>query len=264
MFPLPFLFVAAASAATIDSDQLGAQLKSTYTHLMEPYLVGAVGVDAEKAVQRALRSQPGTHVELVRMPTIGDAGAEMTRALGKAGMRCGLYIKPEPADRWTISQHGDCRSVQELGAEAGPAAGPAAPPVVLATDPEPAPTPPAAQSDPSSAAWQIARLERSVPDPNTALLQSTILGFGAGHFYAHNSRRGGLHLALQLGGIGLSALGFRYGMNANSQTEAKLAEAMVFIGSGVFAGDRVFDIFTAPMSAHDEAEERLQRGRQGL
>jgi len=275
---LLLVLIAAATASTastastmVATDDLAVHLRRNSARILEPFIIGVEGEDTERAVRRALKGDLPAAVEIVRMPIIGDPEFEMERALAKAETRCGLYISPANRGVWTVSSHGDCRSAAQLVASAQAA--------VSAPDSTPTPqtapqltsgqptegatigstTDPGADID---ALWRIAQLEQQLPDPNTALLESLLFGFGAGHYYSGHNERGTLHLGLQVGGLALSGLGVLYGNNVADETwEYKLASGLMVVGGVVFGADRVVDIYTAPSSAHDVGRRRMEKRR---
>jgi hypothetical protein len=267
---LLLLCCTALAGTELSAEHLDDRLRDVYVRLGEPYLIGASGEEAERAVIAALKASPGTYVEVVRMPTIGDQTAEMQRVMKKLELRCGLFISPGVGGGWVVNEHGECRPSGAVHAEAPHVVEANGTSLDGATDSTSGTQGGRASASaqhtlPSSdreTLWQIARLEQEVPDPNTALLQSTILGFGTGHFYSGNSMRGKTHLGLQAGGILLSGLGALY-RSGTERTEGQRTAASVLVGIGgvVYLGDRVVDIYTAPMSAHESAEYRMRRGR---
>jgi TM2 domain-containing membrane protein YozV len=264
MLSVPMLvLLASASATQLGKGQLEDHLRTTSARLGEPYLVGAVGEKVERAVRRALDAAPGVHVDLTRMPTIGDADAEMARALAEAGLRCGLYIAESSSGGWSVTNHGDCRSVQAMRAEEGGASDEPAEPAVQAPPPPAPPRPPApASTSDAVVLWKIARLEAEAPDPAVALLESTILGFGTGHFYADKPARGWTHLGVQALGLGLSGFATWYGTTqAETTRQWNTADRLLTLGFVIYGADRVVDMYTAPISAHDTASERMKARR---
>ncbi|MFH1463012.1 MAG: hypothetical protein ABIO70_01365 [Pseudomonadota bacterium] len=270
---LALLFAAhvALAGTTTTVAGLEARLRELNRSVAEPILVGAAGGEAEKILDRMERNGP-LPVRVVRVPTVGDAGVEMERALGSAGLRCGLRVTMAAGSNLAIETFGDCRSAAEAAVASElppvPPAAPAAPP--------PSPAPVAAVPAPSVEAPSGPGLDRGdllyvgrawakAPDPTVALLESTILGFGMGHFYARRPKEGAVHLGLQVVGSALSGLG--YGIYADASVfddnrRQKLAwgEGLMIAGGALFSTDRVVDIYRAPLSARDE-RVRLMGGR---
>jgi hypothetical protein len=266
MLSVPALvLIASASAAQLGRGQLEDHLRTTHARLQEPFLVGAEGEKVERAVRKALGSAPGVKAELMRMPTIGDTDAEMARAMASHDMRCGLFISASDTGGWSVTKHGDCRSVQAIRSaeeqdDANPPIAQAPPP----REPAPAPATPTVSAHGSDAVvlWKIARLEQDLPDPTVALLQSTILGFGTGHFYADKPAQGWTHLGLQALGLGMSGFATWYGTNqAETHRQFNTADRLLTLGLVIYGADRVVDMYTAPLSAHDTASERMKRRR---
>jgi hypothetical protein len=267
--PHPILaLVAAASASTVvATNDLAVHLHKNSARILEPMIIGVEGPDTERVVRKATKGALPAAVEIVRMPIIGDPESEMARILAKTDTRCGLYISPANRGMWTVSTHGDCRSAAQLAAEAQETDGTPADPAI----PDPVTVQPAqspgvfASTDPSTevdAMWRIAQLEQQLPDPNTAMLQSLVFGFGAGHYYAGNNKRGRLHMGMQAGGLALSALSFLYGAKIADETwKYELASGTMVVGGAVFGADRVWDIYTAPSSAHDVGRRRMEKRR---
>ncbi len=262
------LFLASASAEQVEKGELEARLNLTAARLGETFLVGAVGDKAERAVNKALDRSPRVKVKLTRIPSIGDADAEMVRAMGEINLRCGLYVAPSDAGGWTVHEHGDCTSAAAIRAESEPQDdGSADRPAPGARQRPPAQRRGQAPSPPSDSRTliKIAQLQPQLPDPATAMLQSTLLGFGAGHFYSGRTERGLVHMGLQVAGLGLSGLGTTLVNGAqgwsNADTRRKAGLAFTITGSLTFVGSRVTDIYTAPLSAHEEGAERMAQMR---
>ena len=102
------------------------------------------------------------------------------------------------------------------------------------------------------------RLEASLPDPATATLQSALVGFGSGHFYAERPVNGFVFLGGQLLGLGLVGAGSM--LTTNGETPGVRNKGRVLmIGGMSFTGlVRVAEIATAPHAAHRTADEKLR------
>jgi hypothetical protein len=86
-------------------------------------------------------------------------------------------------------------------------------------------------------AWRA----RYLPDPQVAWSQSITIGFGTGHFYAHDPVAGGVHLSIQALGAAILAGGLAQKGNGTAAISA---------GALIFIGDRIIDAVTAPLAAH--------------
>ncbi len=253
----------ASSAATVSTDNLESKLRVLSNRVGEPVLVGAVGAGAEKAASRC----DGQH-QIVRVPSVGDPEAEMARALSRAGLRCGVRLEELSGRSWKLETYGECRSASQIASEAGgqPVDDldsvdfdeiPATPaPSVAGASQQAEPVVNLDRGDP----WRVARAYGKAPDPMVAALDSLLLGFGTGHFYAGNHEEGFAHLGTQvglLGVIGLSALVMSEARNTGTQ---RFGSIMVGVGSSALVGARVVDFYRAPISARDETY-RLLKGR---
>lgn len=93
------------------------------------------------------------------------------------------------------------------------------------------------------------------PDDTTAVLLSSIVGFGAGHFYADQPRAGNPHALLQglstagLVGGGVLLVVVSPGHQPGSGSDDLLVPTAVLVTAGtLFLVDRIVDIATAPRS----------------
>jgi hypothetical protein len=122
--------------------------------------------------------------------------------------------------------------------------------------------PPRPELDAMSAqeAWELSRIEHSLPDPNVALNQSLIVGFGAGHFYAGQRQRGLIFAGIQLVGAGIAGAAAVKEANSSVYSEYTYAPLM-WVGLGIAGAARLADAYTAPYSAHLSADEALQYPR---
>lgn len=111
-------------------------------------------------------------------------------------------------------------------------------------------------------AWELTRIHATLPDPNAALLQSALLGFGAGHFYAEQPRLGLIHAGVQAVGVGLAGLGG--GLASGVSRYSNLGEryqAIMYAGLALTGAGRLADLYTAPYSARKTADETLTFSR---
>ena len=100
-----------------------------------------------------------------------------------------------------------------------------------------------------------ALLEARLPDPNTATLQSTVLGFGAGHFYAGNVKRGAIFAGLQVLSVAIGAYAYdNPGANLSGSAQSSLFAVGVW-GLGL---SRAGDILLAPHTAHQSSEAMIR------
>lgn len=189
------------------------------------------------------------------------ASGDPSGALASAGVDCGLSLtKAGPGSYWNVTRIGSCEAApsHSEGASTTPVAPAAAGPPPRGSSPGPrsAPMPPPRPAIDTDALGRYLEVQVTAPDPTAALLSSTLLGFGAGHFYAGNTQRGATHAALQGGGILLTVIGV-----AVAPRDPGLASALTTIGGGTAGVSRVVDIWTAPYSARDEAQRMARRVR---
>jgi hypothetical protein len=280
------LLAGMASAETTTLTGLASKLRDLNKSTGEAVLLGAAGPEAEKALQRLQRDTPSVKVEIVRVPTMGDTRGEMERALAQAELHCALRVVPLGASSWQVDSYGDCRSPQERamgvhtegsdstlstlaalseqvsdeGVGESPAAGSPAPSApVPGTAAGPAPSSPTAQVhqlDRGDLRW-AARSYAQGPEPVVALLESSIVGFGAGHFYSGNTDEGRKHLAVQGGSLGLYLVGMLVAANAETDSGVRTGVFVSNVGLAGFGVGRVVDIYRAPISAHDARARNL-------
>jgi hypothetical protein len=270
---IALLLTASAAFASTTTTIAGLEdrLRALNRSIAEPILVGAAGPEVEKVLEKMQHAGPVLPVQVVRVPTMGDAAAEMQRALASAGLRCGLRVTTAHGGGLGVETFGDCRSAADFAASPQPPAPTApapAPPVAPPSQAVPRPTPeppPEVASAPSLGLDRgdllyVGRAWAKAPDPAVALLESTLLGFGTGHFYAGNAEEGKIHLGIQAGGLVLSGLGTLLSVQARSSGGATFGMVLTSAGSAAFTIDRVVDIYRAPLSARDE-RTRLMGGR---
>jgi hypothetical protein len=119
---------------------------------------------------------------------------------------------------------------------------------------EPAPIPPLARD-----------VTAFLPDATTATLQSTIVGFGSGHFYAGEKPAGAVFATSQGVGVLIVGLG-ALALAAEQEERPRDRETsghvtMIGVGGTVFALARTFDIALAPRSVRKARERMLAAGR---
>ncbi len=294
MFSLTAVLLLAGIAGAATSSDLESRLHKLWQLTGEPVLVGAVGAEVEKAVLKLDKRGAAGTLRVVRIPTVGDPQAEMDRALGLAGLRCGVKVEARDGGGWNFQEYGDCRSRAELRAEQQAAEEPAsgdalrslsqaltevddddfeAVPLPETVRRTPSPHPQAAPSGaqpapPSSPApsfqyrqlYAVAEAYGAAPDPVVAWLNSAVIGFGTGHFYSGNPSEGWTHLTVQVGCLGLAGLGTLISTQANSGLGRDLGAGLLVVGSLGFSVGRVADIYRAPLSAQEE-RARLRSGR---
>ena len=107
-----------------------------------------------------------------------------------------------------------------------------------------------------SDAWLIG----NSPQPGTAMALSTVVGFGAGHFYSGNKEEGMAHLAVQGGSLGLYVIGALVAANASTSSGARAGSTMSSIGIVGLSVGRIADVYRAPLSA-EAARMRSLSGR---
>lgn len=74
-----------------------------------PLVVGVAGPEAEHWLERQLRERPSLarSVAVVRVPTVGDPQAEMTRLMRERGVSCAVRVA-EQGSTWAAQSFGDC------------------------------------------------------------------------------------------------------------------------------------------------------------
>jgi len=111
-------------------------------------------------------------------------------------------------------------------------------------------------------AWELAQVQATLPDPNVAMNQSLIVGFGSGHFYAKQPMPGFIHAGVQLVGVAVAAAGMAKKFSLPSGSNAyEEAQTLQFIGLGIAGAGRLADAYTAPFSARRTADEALAFSR---
>lgn len=219
-------------------------------------VVAAAGSDAERMLRRLVRAHPDAPCTLERVPLMSEPEEDMVRLLSRANSDCALRVAPGGLEgEWLVSEHGSCGG--EDGADVTgwlPVDGEPNRPVRRSRRSE---EPARAQValDPT----RLLLLERSVPDPTTALLSSFLVGFGSGHFYARNPRAGWLYAGLEAGGLAVYGMGRLGEAQALTSEGAGAARAVSVIGLAVAIGVRLVDAGTAPAAAHLEARRQIER-----
>lgn len=84
------------------------------------------------------------------------------------------------------------------------------------------------------------------PDPTTATLQSTLVGFGAGHFYAGQKETGMLFLVAE----GVGAAMIVAGRDPFGAVQADAEPLLLTSGLVIHGLFRLAEIATAPYAAH--------------
>lgn len=77
-------------------------------------LVGVAGPEAAKALEKLQSEHGDLAIKVITVPTLGDAEAEMSRALGAAALTCGVRVMLDPTDNsWGMTTHGACDEAEE-------------------------------------------------------------------------------------------------------------------------------------------------------
>lgn len=265
-----WLVSSAMAFDVLSTAALPDHFKEIENRVGEPPVVAAAGNDAWRTLQQLLRTSPPPSWTVERVPLMGEVDRDMARVLAETGRPCALRVSGggTPGE-WFVSEHGACGApnyrldrgwVPEDGA-VGVASG--TPAGVADGDGDEAasvlaPMLGSPQVGGIPLEGRLLLLDHTVPDPTTALLSSALVGFGAGHFYAHDMDAGWLHLGLQAGGLGLwglSALIKPAAWNPSGQTAAK---AIGVLGLGITVGSRLWDAGTAPRAAEIEARRQIE------
>ncbi len=296
MLFLGVLMVSTASAAVLPKAELEGEILALAERAGGPVLAGAAGSAAQKALAEIQQRVPASQLVVVSIPSSGSHQQQMDSALAQAELSCGLRVSALGSS-WMVSEFGSCgaeeQEVVAPVAEAAPVAAQeqtaaptqarkwrTAPVVVPLVEPveepaaavaEAAPQPASAASKPAPAApkdpagpltsadlFRAMRAAAAGPDPNVALRESIILGFGAGHFYSGEKREGLIHMGLQAGGAALGVAWSLIGMNTKTKGARGFCFGVAVTGAAVAGADRVFDIYRAPLNAHKAAERRLR------
>lgn len=247
----------------LKTDALGARIGEVTTRAEGSVLVAAAGGDAFRALSR-LQKESGAAWEVERVPLMGDVDSEMARVLKSARKRCGLRIAAGGLEgEWIVSEHGSCgqgsaASAEDPGWLPGGEAGQGSRGERGRAERDAEPSgaeAPVGTLDPAT----LLLLEHTVPDPTTALLSSAIVGFGTGHFYAHDSSGGWLHAGAQAGGLALFGLGQLLGNQAFTPEGEKGGKALSAVGMVICVGSRLVDTATAPRAAAVDARRQIER-----
>jgi hypothetical protein len=276
------LLAGIASAETTTLSGLASKLNRLNGTTRETVLLGAAGADAEKALQRMVRDNPVLKVEIVRVPTMGDTAGEMERALALSELSCGLRVV-SLGDTYLVDSFGDCRSPQERAAAPEMSSSTVSALAALSQEVDDDPSAAVATSvfapqhasssghddaQPAAPAAvppgldrgdlrAVARSYAKGPEPVVAILESSLVGFGAGHFYSGNPDEGRVHLAVQGGSLGLYLVGMLVMSNASRGSGLDAGAAMSNIGLLGLSAGRLVDIYRAPISAHDARMKNL-------
>lgn len=263
---LPALLAPALLAFDLlKTDALSTRIGEVTARAQGPVLVAAAGGDAWRTLAH-LRHDGGATWQVERVSLMGDVDTEMLHVLTAAHARCGLRVAPGGLDgEWIVSEHGDCGQGALAGtddagwldsADSGHKARGAHPANTPSTPANAAPAAtPMADLDPTT----LLLLDKTVPDPTTALLSSTIVGFGAGHFYAHDATSGWVHAGLQAGGILVFGLGRMVADQAFTSDGVAAGQAISVVGASLFVGSRLVDAATAPYAASADARRQIER-----
>ena len=134
-------------------------------------------------------------------------------------------------------------------------------------------------------------LAQKYPDPATATVLSSSIGFGAGHFYSKRYAAGTTHLMAQAGGLTILGIGSARVINALGDTKVispsidysisdiesnstdleydvrfnsqELGQGLTMIGVGLssYLVARMIDTVTAPTSAKRRARRLMERDK---
>ncbi len=263
MFALLLLLTTVAYAFDVlKTDDLLGRIEETSARAGGPVVVAAAGAASEQTLRRLLRLHPEAPCTLERVPLMGDAAEDMGRLLGRSQEKCGLRVSPGGVEgEWLVSEHGACgatREKPEVGWIAPVEPEGAAPPSGEAPPSGVAP-PPVPAAFPARESTQLLLLEKSLPDPTTALLSSFLVGFGTGHFYAKDARGGWLYAGLQAGGLAVYGLSRVAGSQAFTEEGETAAQVFGALGLGLSFGARLVDAGTAPGAAHVTSRRMIER-----
>lgn len=262
---LMLLFASAAHAFDVlKTDDLLPRIEETSTRAGGPIVVAAAGASTEAALRRLLRAHPEAPCSLERVPLMGEPQQDMSRLLERSRVACGMRVSPGGAEgEWLVSFHGTCAELRAteasvwLGPEGEEGPLPTGEGLSVAA-PQPAlavPASPGSTLDPT----RLLLLERSLPDPTTALLSSAIVGFGSGHFYARDTKGGILYAGLQAGGLAVWGLSRFAGAQSFTAEGLRTSQVLGTLGLTLSLGARMVDAGTAPAAAHTTARRQIER-----
>jgi len=268
MFPALLLLLCSLAEAfdVLKTDALLPRVEETSVRAGGTIILAAAGAQSEQTLRKLLRAHPEAPCSLERVPLMGDSKQDMDRLLGRSSYTCALRVAPGGAEgEWLVSEHGACgRAIEappsegggwvEAPVETAETAESADAPRRLARSGVPSPQP-AETLDPT----RLLLLDHSVPDPTTALLSSFLVGFGAGHFYAHDTRNGWIYAGVQAGGLALYGLSRFAVASAFTEDGRQAAQAFGALGLGLSFGARMVDAATAPAAAQIDARRQIER-----
>jgi hypothetical protein len=215
------------------------------------------------AMRQAIGSQPWA-----RFSVASPSGIEASVAAAQAA--CGLHVRHVgPGSFWGIDESAGCTSKAPPPAAVAPvpvatavAPAPAAPvamvtpaPVVAAPLP-----PPVAAAPPATGTWSDQRqldLLLAAPSPATAMLMSTLVGFGSGHFYAGSPASGTRHLVIQAAAVALAGIGSAV---ASSASDPAFGNLLYNGGLTARIVDRAVEVINAPFKAHQTTARMISTG----
>jgi hypothetical protein len=227
--------------------------------------------DDEKDLN-AMRQAIGTQ-SWVRFALASPGGLEASVVASQAA--CGLHVRHVgPGSLWGVDESAGCTSKAPTPAPVATTVAPAAPvvptaPVVSvapAATAAPAPVvvpslpPPVAAAPAPAGTWSDQRqldLLLSAPSPATAMLMSTIVGFGSGHYYAGSKGSGTRHLAIQATAVVLAGIGSAV---ASSATDPAFGNLVYNTGLAALIVDRAVEVINAPFKAHQTTARMISTG----
>lgn len=262
MFPALLLLLSPLARAfdVLETDALLPRVEETSTRAGGTIILAAAGAQSEQALRKLLRVHPEAPCSLERVPLMGDSQQDMNRLLGRSTYKCALRVAPGGAEgEWLVSEHGACgRAVEPPPAE-GDGWVEAPSDTDAPSRREPRREVPSPQPSEELNPTRLLLLDHTVPDPTTALLSSFLVGFGAGHFYAHDTRNGMIYAGVQAGGIALFGISSFAAANSFTEDGAKAARVFGALGLSLSIGARMVDAATAPGAAQLEARRQIER-----
>ncbi len=261
-----------AAPSQFSASELPAALAAIHASEAESKLIVGTTWDTNGPVKDIIAAHPELHGEVRRVPEIpSDAEDSLTAALARAGLRCGVWIGLASTDRYVIHEVGTCKSSSVPERAPRPPVAVTSPPAPSSA-PQPVGTPSSVGSAPQTVAppppapppvprfgadekWALT-VQLTAPDPTTAMLQSTLIGFGAGHFYCNDRSTGYAHLGTQLGGIALASIGAALSASGNGGQGGPIAQSA---GIAVLAFSRVVEVATVPYAARKEARRMVEQ-----
>jgi hypothetical protein len=226
-------------------------------------IVVAADTEADLAAMRLALGSP----MWIRYTLGAPSGFEGAATAGQAA--CGVHVQRAGAGSfWALTETAGC-SAPLVVAPPPLAAVPQAPSTAMTPSPPtvaaqplpvvgPPPLPMAVPPPPTQwSSQKMLDLELAAPSPGTALLLSTLVGFGSGHYYAGDSASGGRHLGVQAAGFVVASVA---SIAASQSDNASGLGFIELVGLTTLSVDRIIEVVNAPFKAHQTAARMVSTG----